>query len=452
MVFRTRTGLVLAACLAAVPAARADKLDKESKQWLDDVAPIMLVAEEKTFKELKDKSERQEFQKIFWARRDPDLETPANEFQAQYAALKAEVDAKYRQGGRLGSQTDCGRIHILLGPPDNAKAEADGRQTWTFKDRPGIKFKDGSVQIGFDGQCMLPEGQRMADQLQRMAETRIAQPNLDYRMKDGKLVKLADQLPKPSPVQALLKAPRQDFPLAAENKLMLKGGGGAGTYAAGLVRGETALAGGVLGLMAVDEAGKTAATADRELSFEAKDGGFIASYGLALKPGRYDLKIAVLDPKTNKGSVTSMPLVMPDLSVEELSASPLLVLAEIQEGVTPNALDPYWGFTLGTTRFVPRFGNVFSTSDAITLIAALYNPKPDEASGKPSASAAFTIAKDGKVMARADESTYDTPTATPSVGPVPLAKYAPGKYVAQVKVRDNVAKRDVVQESAFEVK
>ena len=37
-------------------------------------------------------------------------------------------------------------------------------------------------------------------------------------------------------------------------------------------------------------------------------------------------------------------------------------------------------------------------------------------------------------------------------GPVPLAKFAPGKYVAQVKVRDNVAKKDMSQEATFEVK
>jgi len=33
-----------------------------------------------------------------------------------------------------------------------------------------------------------------------------------------------------------------------------------------------------------------------------------------------------------------------------------------------------------------------------------------------------------------------------------LAKFAPGKYVAQVKVRDNVAKKDLTEEAAFEVK
>jgi hypothetical protein len=38
------------------------------------------------------------------------------------------------------------------------------------------------------------------------------------------------------------------------------------------------------------------------------------------------------------------------------------------------------------------------------------------------------------------------------VGPVPLAKFTPGKYVAQVKVRDNVAKKELTEEATFEVK
>jgi hypothetical protein len=38
------------------------------------------------------------------------------------------------------------------------------------------------------------------------------------------------------------------------------------------------------------------------------------------------------------------------------------------------------------------------------------------------------------------------------VGPVPLEKYGPGTYVAKLKVRDNVTKKDYTRESKFEVK
>ena len=83
--------------------ARAQKLDKDDKKWLDDARPLMTPDEEKTYKGLKDKSDRQEFQKIFWARRDPNLETPENEFQVEYMKAYAEADAV--QGpGQAGSR------------------------------------------------------------------------------------------------------------------------------------------------------------------------------------------------------------------------------------------------------------------------------------------------------------------------------------------------------------
>src|SRR4030095_2348818 len=132
----------LALSVGAPTAVLAQKLEKDQKKWDEDVKPIMLADEEKTFKDLKDKAERDEFQKIFWARRDPDLETPANEYQAEYDAAKAAADTKYRIGGTPGSQTDCGRVVLLLGEPDEVKKSAgDGpaarrtAETWTFKDR-----------------------------------------------------------------------------------------------------------------------------------------------------------------------------------------------------------------------------------------------------------------------------------------------------------------------------
>jgi hypothetical protein len=103
-------------------------------------------------------------------------------------------------------------------------------------------------------------------------------------------------------------------------------------------------------------------------------------------------------------------------------------------------------------RFVPRYGNVFSPADSIYMLTFLYNPKVDAATGKPSATASFAILQDGKRKAEAPGQNYDTPGAGPSVGPVPLAKFTPGKYVAQVKVRDNVAKKDLTEEATFEVK
>jgi hypothetical protein len=151
--------------------------------------------------------------------------------------------------------------------------------------------------------------------------------------------------------------------------------------------------------------------------------------------------------------VSSFPLEVPEFAAgEELNLAPLLALLDIQEGTAADPRDAFADFTLGTTRLVPVYGNVFPQSGAITLLSVIYDPPKDPATGKPSVTATFSIEKDGKVLARAEDQVYDTDSPTPSVGPVPLEKYGPGTYVAKLKVRDNVSKKDYSRESKFEVK
>ena len=113
-----RSAFLLALVLASPGLANAQKLDKDDKTFLDGVRPILLMDEDKLYKSLKEKADRLEFQKIFWARRDPDLATPANEYQAEYEKARAEADRLYRMPAQAGSLTDCGRVFILLGKPD----------------------------------------------------------------------------------------------------------------------------------------------------------------------------------------------------------------------------------------------------------------------------------------------------------------------------------------------
>ena len=462
--FRALAGLVLGLVLA--PAALADKMDKDSKKWMDEVRPILLQEEEKTFKDLKDKADRDEFQKIFWARRNPSgAESADNPYKAEYAKARADVETRFRSSG--GANSDCGRVMLLLGPPDDIKKGVSttelsvqrSPETWVYRDRAGLKFKDGQIEISFDEGCRFPSGAGLNDQLNRLAEAKVLNPNIDYRRgSDGRLVKLVDLLPKPTPVMALLKEPRQDFPLNAQTNAFLRSPNGA-TYVAGLVRVEgsalSAEAGkvkAVLGVQVMDDGGKAQASSEREVVGDvAPDGSFVASYGLALKPGDYTLRVGLFDPKSNKGTVAEQPLKTPDYGGAEMSLSPVLVLRDVQE-VPANPQDPMAAFQFGNMRMLARYGNAFSKDDAVTLLAFIYNPKVDEATGKPSTTAGFTILRDGKPLARGEEVTYDSPSAGPSVGPVPLTNYQPGKYTVQLKVRDNVAKKDFTQEATFEVK
>lgn len=462
-----RTALVSSLILVLASQASAE-IDKNARKWLDEVRPIILPEEEKAYKDLKNNSDAPEFQKIFWARRDPDLDTPVNEYQEEYRKLVAEVDPMFKLAGRNGSLTDCGRIYILMGPPDEVKKETSAvvslrqPETWIYKDRPGISFTGGSLSIGLDGTCMLPQGNRFGEELNRLAERKVVQTNLSYKYDSKRaLVKLADLLPKPTPVQALLKEPRADFKLDAQQVMEVRSQDGASVFVAGLVKGDAAgvtvseaagrkVAKVVVSVHSTDGDGRLLKSQDREVSAEvADDGSFVSAFGMPLRPGQHAMKIAVIDPKSGKGSVADMAVQAEDYGAG-LTISPVMVLADIQEGVSVDKDDPLFEFTFGSTKFVPRYGNVFKQSESVTLLCSLSGASKDE-SGKMSVAGGFQILKDGKPIAKAPDQTFDAEPATPSAGPVPLGKYAPGTYVATIRLRDNIAQKDYVKETKFEI-
>ena len=75
-------GLVIGwLCLLLPSAGRGQRADADDNQFLEDVRPLILPDERAVFEKLKNKLDRLLFQEIFWARRDPNLATPENEFQ-----------------------------------------------------------------------------------------------------------------------------------------------------------------------------------------------------------------------------------------------------------------------------------------------------------------------------------------------------------------------------------
>lgn len=475
-----RSAFLLALVLASPALANAQKLDKDDKTFLDGVRPILLMDEDKLYKSLKEKADRLEFQKIFWARRDPDLATPANEYQAEYEKARAEADRLYRMPAQAGSLTDCGRVFILLGKPDELQQESGSLtpglrspEVWTYRDRPGRSFTGGKAAIAFDEECRAPSA--LASQMDRVAGSLVAQPSLAYKQgKDGRLVKLADLLPRDTAARALLKQPRQDFPTALQTAYLKIADGG--TALLGLVRGEaaglpTSDSGGAktlrlsVGASVVAEDGRESGWTEQETSVPVEaDGSFVAGFKLALRPGKYTLKAGAVDEKSGKGSLASMPIEVPDLSKVESgadgtvsklpTAGTLLIVRRIEElpAGTSDPQHPFYAFELGTARLVPTFAGKVHASEQVEFVYQVYDLTTDPVTGKADASAVVSILKDGKTpVAKAPPKAIETERDGASVGPIPLANFGPGNYVVQLKVTDKLGKREVVQEAQLEV-
>ena len=443
---------------------------------LRDVRLLVLPEEDATYAQLADPADRAEFERIFWARRDPDPATPANELQVAVARARTRADALYTRSGLKGADTDCGQLLVLLGEPpeivgretpvhfDNVQAMRGARrpEIWIYRSRPGeaVTFTGGELRVSLDEECRFAEGARVREDLLRVARSRVVQPRLGYaKTADGHLVRLEDmRAALAAPAAAPAATTRADFPLTIEPKLLLRTASGE-AYAAGLLRAELGLGArngapvppiaATVVVQAEDDSGRPVGRHERAARGPVgADGAFVASYGVPLKPGRYVLHVTLATGE--KASLVMTRIDVPDFDAPGLKLGSLLVYPEGGEPAA-DAQDPYSAFTVGALRLHPRLGNVFTTADAFHAVCVLYGGQADPATGKVSLRARMSLAKDGQPVAMGQPETFDTTSAVVSVGPVPLAGYAPGRYVAKVEALDLVSGKAQTGEAAFEI-
>lgn len=143
--------LALAALGVTCLAAAKPKLDPESAKFYQTARLIMTKEEAKIFQRLPDAESRKAFIADFWLKRDPDPDTPDNEFRRQFEARVDFVNRRFNKEGGPGYNTDRGRVYIFMGPPNKVEefpAEA-GSSTlgsaiwWTYyDDKMAVEFVD----------------------------------------------------------------------------------------------------------------------------------------------------------------------------------------------------------------------------------------------------------------------------------------------------------------------
>jgi GWxTD domain-containing protein len=105
---------------------KKEELKSVYKNWLDqDVNYIITDQERKAFKTLKTDEERDQFIEQFWLRRDPDPDTPENEYKEEYYQRIQYANEKFASG-IPGWKTDRGRIYIMFGKPDEIESHPAG--------------------------------------------------------------------------------------------------------------------------------------------------------------------------------------------------------------------------------------------------------------------------------------------------------------------------------------
>ncbi len=96
------------------------------KKWVDeDVRWIITDQELQAFKQLSNDEERDQFIEQFWLRRNPNPESPENEFRELHYQRIAYSDEHFA-AGKPGWRTDRGHIYIAYGKPDSIDSHPSG--------------------------------------------------------------------------------------------------------------------------------------------------------------------------------------------------------------------------------------------------------------------------------------------------------------------------------------
>jgi GWxTD domain-containing protein len=116
------------------------KLPPRYQTWLkEEVVYIIAEKEKEVFLQLATDMERDAFIKAFWKQRDPNPNTPENEFQIEHYRRIAYANNWFgKESPAPGWKSDQGRIYILLGEPKSIdrienKTELRNIVTWYYQ-------------------------------------------------------------------------------------------------------------------------------------------------------------------------------------------------------------------------------------------------------------------------------------------------------------------------------
>ena len=106
--------------------AMKQELKGSYKTWVDqDVRWIITDEELSAFKHLSNDLERDQFIENFWLRRNPNPESPENEYREEHYARIAYANEHFA-AGKSGWRTDRGHIYIAYGKPDSIDSHPSG--------------------------------------------------------------------------------------------------------------------------------------------------------------------------------------------------------------------------------------------------------------------------------------------------------------------------------------
>jgi len=105
---------------------------KNVSSALDQMNYILTTEERKELRGLK-ASQKENFFKKVWAKRDPDVTTKENELMLEYYRRVAFAEENFSRGTSGGWRSDMGMIYILFGRPDDISRSLNPQQSYNYE-------------------------------------------------------------------------------------------------------------------------------------------------------------------------------------------------------------------------------------------------------------------------------------------------------------------------------
>lgn len=388
--------------------------------------------ERKAWKKVSTDDDGEKFLALFWARRDPDIKTPQNEFRARFEALVAKSDELFKTPVRRGALTERGKLLILVGPPkamsqrvepsaDTAAGKTSGFETggggtqltqqFVYEQAqlpPWADLRTLTVRIRVDTATGAESILGSLSDVRRLEKKAAEKAVVNSDLKQVPVYKTRGQ------VEAELKAANEAAADAARGPalapgvrtgleaLLTKESHGSLTlfplaFRDGATRIEAQLfvPGGSLAsaeglklvLLARGKDEKDAARRDEVVVLAKSKGDWYADRALLVSPGDYDVAVELVDA-AGKAVYTARKSVSVTALPTDFAMSPLLLAyADVAaDGARPD--DP---FVYSQRKFVSRGEGKFEKADGLSYAFRIYNPGVDPVTRKTSLKRSIAI-------------------------------------------------------------
>jgi GWxTD domain-containing protein len=468
-------------------------------------------AEQKAWKKITSDEDADHFIQLFWAKRDPDLKTPVNEFKVVFDQRVKEADQLFAMARVRGALTERGKLYILLGPPTTLSVLRgikgqpplqDSSGAFPPPNDPGTSIGESIATFTYEA-AQLPDWAPVksftAQFVVELARDFVAGRNggdvnsLEVKARTAALknpdLKAPPHYRTAAEVEAEMKAaeaaaaealkgPTLSAPVrqALEETLSKEDAGALTlfpiTFREGEVRLEVQLfvpapAGAPgpdakLAILVKNKAGGDAARLEEVTGFDSIRGGYISSRFFAVPPGEYGVAADVFDV-SGKVVASAKRSIAVTAAGKDFSLSPLLIASSFYPVPKSTAEQ---AFTLNGNHFVTK-GERLDPEDGLLFVVRVYNPAVDPLSKT------VQLSRSVKIMAKGSPA-IDVPQ--PADPPIPVAdskdptailsvdvaaalidanlgEYLrkPGEYDLKVSVTDQVAKKTAETSATFTV-